>query len=71
MFFPPLDWEFINGGVEEFNAPIARRGEDLVLVYFGPSKVVERVLGCKPESNRNFRTITESMKSIKENSSPV
>lgn len=41
MLFPVLDWEFVCCAVEELYTAVAGRGEDLVLVEFGPCKIIE------------------------------
>lgn len=48
VFSPVLDGEIVQIAVEELDAAIARRSQDLVLVDFRPGKVVEGVLGGEP-----------------------
>lgn len=48
MFLPVLDGEVVERAVEELDAAVAGGRQDLVLVGFGPGKVVETVLGREP-----------------------
>lgn len=48
VFLPGLHRKFIQGNIEELDGPVARGDYDLVLVGFGPGKVIERVLSIKP-----------------------
>lgn len=45
---PVLDWEVVEGAVEELDAAVARGCEDLVFVDFGPGQVVEGILRGVP-----------------------
>jgi hypothetical protein len=48
VFLPVHDREIIGGCVVELDAAITRRSQDLVLVDFGPGKVIEGVLCGEP-----------------------
>lgn len=48
VLLPRLDREFIQGYIEQLDGAIATGHHDLVLVDFGPGKIVESILGFKP-----------------------
>ncbi len=48
VLLPGLHRKLVQGNIEELDGPIARSDYDLVLMGFGPGKVIERVLGIKP-----------------------
>jgi len=48
VLLPGLHRKLVQGNIKELDGPIARSDYDLVLVGFGPGKVIERVLGIKP-----------------------
>lgn len=57
MFFPVLDGEVFQIAVEKLDAAVARGCEDLILVYFGPGEIVERILCCKPGDLVNISSV--------------
>ena len=52
---PVLDGEIGQVCVEELDAAVARCCEDLTLMNFRPSKVIEGILGGKPVRRRIHR----------------
>lgn len=48
VFFPVLDGEVVQVAVEELDAAVSRRCEDLALVHFRPGEVVQCVLRSEP-----------------------
>lgn len=44
VFFPCLHREFVYRTVEQFNASVSGRCQDLVLVNLGPGEIVEGIL---------------------------
>lgn len=48
MLLPGLHGEFVQGDVEEFDGAVAGGDDDLVLVRFRPSQIVQGVLGVEP-----------------------
>lgn len=50
MFLPVLDGEVVESRIEELDAAVTGRCEDLVLVDFRPGEIVEGVLRRVPTS---------------------
>lgn len=44
MFLPCLYREFVDRGIEQFDAAVTGRGEDLVFVDLGPCEIIKRIL---------------------------
>lgn len=50
VFLPRLNGEVIESDIEELNRAIAASDNHLVLMPFGPGKIVQRVLSVEPSS---------------------
>lgn len=50
VFLPVLDGEVVQVVVEELDTAISRRCEELVLVNFRPSEVIEGILRGEPDN---------------------